>query len=179
MCNLCKSAVLDSTSSFAWQTGDEDDAIHCYSPSLQIGSPRNFPMRLNARGCDLLLFKDNSWPHPLLPSLWPCFICHLVSISSIVLSLCLPVSNYHCDLYFLLFLNFNLIFTECLPKQLQTLSHSVTDISLFIKCNDLGNPQFLPLSSREISGTWITQPDIIRANVWICPICPYHFCSVL
>lgn len=70
-------------------------------------------------------------------------------------------------------------FSECLPKQLQTLSHSVTDISLFIKCNDLGNPQFLPLSSREISGTWITQPDIIRANVWICPICPYHFCSVL
>lgn len=64
------------------------------SPRWEPAHLGTFPWRM-CRGMSLLLFKDSPWPHPLPPSPWPCFIFHLVSISSIVPSLSLSLLNHH------------------------------------------------------------------------------------
>ena len=58
--------------------------------------------------------------------------------------------------------------TQGLPKQSQTLSHSVTDRFPRNKRSDLRNPQFHPISARKLSSPWITLFAVRRTNVWVC-----------
>ena len=99
----------------------------------------------------LLLFRASPWPQPLRSCLGP-YIMGGLSVSSIVVWPYLPLLNCHHEPYFLLSLK-SLIFTQtqCLPKQLQALSHLVTNTYPIIKCKSLGNSCFLSVLAREMN----------------------------